>query len=315
MASDGFKDYYKILGVERDAGEADIKRAYRALARTLHPDVNPSDSTAEVKFKEINEAYEVLSDPEKRAKYEQYGKYWNQVGGIGQDSNFTSGFNRDFGNYGNFDDFINELLGRFGGVSTNTYSSSNGFAGANTSKKPINLDAEVNLSISFLEAFHGTQRTLSVNNERFQIQIPKGVKTGLRLRVKGKGNIQPGIGRRGDLFLKVDIQPHFIWKLDGDNLRGELPVTFDEIALGTTVKIQIPDGETEINIPSGILPGQNLRLKGKGWPSKGSRGDLILTLKVKFPPNWSSNELELIHKLQKFRSFDPRKEWNESSQS
>tara|TARA_Y100001968_G_C19320808_1_gene699149 strand:+ start:97 stop:1041 length:945 start_codon:yes stop_codon:yes gene_type:complete len=312
MASRGFRDYFHVLGLDRNANETDIKQAFRTLARKYHPDVNPENKEAEAKFKEVSEAYEVLSDPEKRRRYEQFGQYWNQGAGMGSGA---SQFDIDFGNYGNFDDFINDLLGRFGGVrgSTDTgFSGESGFS-KNVSRQPINLDAEIKLKISFLEAFRGTERTLAVNNERVQVKIPEGIKSGSRLRVKGKGNIQPGKGRRGDLYLIVEIAENLIWRLEGEQLRADLPVTFDEIALGAKIKITIPDGEAEVNIPQGTIPGQNLRLKGKGWPSKMGRGDLILTIKMQLPLRWSSEELEIIEQLRRFRSFDPRKDWFQSA--
>lgn len=311
MASGGFRDYFHVLGLERNANETDIKKAFRQLARKYHPDVNPGDKDAEAKFKEVSEAYEVLSDPDKRRRYEQFGQYWNQ-GGMGSGA---SKFDIDFGNYGNFDDFINDLLGRFGGVSGTTTSGFSGGSGfsKNVSRQSINLDAEIKLKISFLEAFRGTERTLAVNNERVQVKIPEGIKSGSRLRVKGKGNIQPGKGRRGDLYLIIEIAENLIWRLEGEQLRADLPVTFDEIALGAKIKITIPDGEAEVNIPPGTIPGQNLRLKGKGWPSKMGRGDLILTIKMQLPSQWSSDELEIIEQLRRFRSFDPRKDWIQSA--
>ncbi len=312
MADVGYRDYFKTLGVGRNASESDIKRAFRKLARQYHPDVNPGNDLAEAKFKEITEAYEVLSDSDKRKRYEQFGQYWNQTGGMG--GSYSSGAEVNFGNYGNFDEFINDLLGRFGGNSRGTA----GFSGGskfsqNPSQTRINLDAEITLSITFAEAFKGTERTLSVNDERVQIKIPKGIKPLSRLRVKGKGNLQPGTGRRGDLYLKIDVQSHQIWRLDGDQLRADLPVSFDEIALGATISVFTPDGSAQLNIPAGTMPGQNLRLKGKGWPRTNGRGDLIFNLKMQFPSKWSKQELELLENLVRLRSFDPRKDWFNSA--
>ena len=313
MSSEGFRDYYKILGIKRNSEQKDIKTAFRNLARKYHPDINPGDKKSESKFKEINEAYEVLSDPDKRAKYEQFGQYWNQATRMGNGTN-TKGLNVDFDNYGNFDDFINDLLGRFGGVTSgNGFYSGSAFETNSFSRSPAKLDASIKLKVSFYEAFHGTERTLSINKERVQVKIPRGIKSGSRLRIKGKGNFQPGKGRRGDLFLNLDIEPHDFWKLEGDQLRGFLPISFDEMALGAKVKILIPDGEAEVNIPPGIMPGQNLRLKGKGWPSPQGRGDLLLTLQIFLPSKWSEEELDIINKLRNIRSFDPRKDWINSS--
>ena len=313
MAGSGYRDYFKVLGVERNADSDDIKRAFRKLARQYHPDVNPGDSTAEAKFKEVSEAYEVLSDPDKRSKYEQFGRYWNQASGMGGGGPAGAGFEVDFGRYGNFDDFINDLLGRFGGPQAAAGFGA-GFPGGagfprGSARAPVNLDAEATLKVSFAEAFRGTERTLSVNEERVQVRIPQGIKPGSRLRLKGKGNLQPGTGRRGDLFLNIDVQTHPLWRLDGDQLRADLPVALDELALGGTATVMTPDGEAQVTIPAGTSPGRSLRLKGKGWPSPGGRGDLLLTLSLKLPSEWSADELELVKRLQHSRSTDPRQAW------
>jgi len=313
-AANGYRDYFKILGLERNATEADIKKAFRTLARKYHPDVNPGNDKAESRFKEISEAYEVLSDSEKRQKYEQYGQYWNHLGGMGSRSSAGSGFDVNIGNYGDFDDFINDLLGRFAG-SRGGQNYSGGLENfTDVSQSAQTLDAEIKITISFSEAFHGSERTLAVNSERVKVKIPRGIRSGSRLRVKGKGNIQTGTGRRGDLYLNVEVQSHLIWRLEGDQLRGELPVTFDEIALGARIKVITPDGDAFVNVPAGTLPGQNLRLKGKGWPLKKGRGDLIFNLKIHLPSQWSTEEIDLIEKLRTFRNVDPRKDWITSAQ-
>ncbi len=313
MAGSGYRDYFKVLGVERNATSDSIKRAFRKLAREYHPDVNPGDVNAEEKFKEVSEAYEVLSDPDKRRRYEQFGQYWNQSASFGGGAPSGNGFDVDFGRYGNFDDFINDLLGRFGSTRGST-----GFAGGfprgggfprSQSRTSLNLDAEVTLKVSFSEAFRGTDRTLSVNDERVQVQIPKGVRTGSRLRLKEKGNIQPGTGRRGDLYLNLDVQPHSIWKFEGDQLCAEFPVALDELALGGTVKAMTPDGEADVIIPPGTSPGRSLRLKGKGWPTRKGRGDLILILRMTLPSSWSDDEQKLLEKLSLLRSTEPRGTW------
>ena len=305
MAASGYRDYFKVLGVDRNAGDADIKRAFRKLARKYHPDVNPEDPQAEAKFKEVSEAYEVLSDPEKRKRYEQFGQYWNQSSGFDGQSPFGKGFDVDFGGYGNFDDFINELLGRFSG----DRSPGSPNMRPRSSQSSIQLDAEVKLKVSFSEAYRGTNKILSINNERVQVKIPKGVKPGSKLRVKGKGNIQPGTGRRGDLYLVIEVKPHPVWKIDGLTIRADLPISICELALGGNISVMTPSGHVNINIPSGTSPGQNLRLKGQGWPSDNAHGDLIFTLKIDLPNNWSSQELELLHQLNKVSSNQSRKDW------
>ncbi|MEC8213577.1 MAG: J domain-containing protein [Cyanobacteriota bacterium] len=312
MAGSGYKDYFQVLGVERSADAGAIKRAFRKLARQYHPDVNPGDKAAEAKFKEVSEAYEVLSDPEKRRKYEQFGQYWNQAGGMGGGG--VPGMDVDFGRYGNFDDFINDLLGRFGGPGGGSGFQGGGFPrGAQASRAPVNLDAEATVSVSFSEAFRGTERTLSVNDERVQVRIPAGVRNGSKLRLKEKGNLQPGTGRRGDLYLNLNVQAHPVWRLDGDQLRADLPVSVDELALGGTVSVMTPDGEAQVNVPAGTAPGRSLRLKGKGWPSRTGRGDLLLTLTLAFPKSWSAAEQQLLEQLRQSRSEDPRQAWMRSA--
>ena len=169
------------------------------------------------------------------------------------------------------------------------------------------------MKVSFTEAFRGAERTLSVNDERVQVRIPAGVRTGSRLRLKGKGNLQPGTGRRGDLYLNLEVLNHPVWRLEGDQLRGELPVSIDELALGGTVKVMTPDGEAEVLIPAGTAPGRSLRLKGKGWPLKSGRGDLLLNLSVQWPSNWSDEQRKLLEQLRNSRTEDPRQDWFQSA--
>ena len=308
MSSSGYRDYFKVLGVDRNANADSIKSAFRQLARKYHPDVNPGNSSAEAKFKEINEAYEVLSDPDKRRRYEQFGRYWKQGGG--QTSN---GFDVDFGSYGNFDEFINDLLGRLGGPrGASGFPRGQGPQSRNSSKN-LNLDAEVKLDISFAEAFHGTTRTLSVNEERVQVKIPAGIKSLSRLRLKGKGNFQPGTGSRGDLYLILQVSSHKIWRLKGNQLHADLPLALDEMVLGATVAAMTPDGKANVNIPSGTIPGTQLRLKEKGWPGENSRGDLIFTITTALPNEWTSEELQHFQELKRIRCKNPRESWLKSA--
>jgi curved DNA-binding protein len=321
MGANGYRDYFQVLGVDRSADADTVKRAFRKLARLYHPDVNPNNKDAEAKFKEISEAYEVLSDPQKRRRYEQFGQYWNQGGGGGG----PAGVDVDFGRYGNFDDFINDLLGRFGGpggvggfgsAAPGGFGFASGFPGGFAGGvgqggrgAAVNLDAEASISLSFAEAFRGCERTLAVNDERVQVRIPAGVKNGSRLRLKDKGNLQPGTGRRGDLYLNLQLQDHPVWTLDGDQLRAELPLSIDELALGGDVQVATPDGVASVQVPPGMTPGRSLRLKGKGWPIKGGRGDLLLTPVLKLPEQFSSQERQLLEQLRSLRGQDPRADW------
>ena len=311
MSANGYRDYFKVLELDRGADADAIKRSFRKLARQYHPDVNPGDKAAEARFKEISEAYEVLSDPEKRRRYEQFGQYWNQVGGGGG----GMGADVDFGRYGNFDEFVNDLLGRFGGGGGGGGGGFGGFgsgfpSGFGGRGIPVDLDAEATINLSLSEAFRGCERTLSVNEEKVQVRIPAGVRSGSRLRLKGKGNLQPGTGRRGDLYLNLQLQPHPIWRLDGDQLRADLPLSIDELALGGDVTVATPDGEATVQVPPGMSVGRSLRLKGKGWPLKeGLRGDLLLSPVLKLPENLSDQERRLLEQLRQARSADPRQGW------
>ena len=152
-----------------------------------------------------------------------------------------------------------------------------------------------------------------MNNGRVQVRSAAGVKSGSRLRLKGKGNLQPGTGRRGDLYLNLNVKEHSVWRLDGEQLQADLPVSLDELALGATVTVMTPDGEAQVSIPAGTAPGRSLRLKGKGWPLKGRRGDLLLTLALKMPSSWTPDEQALLNKLREQRAENPRHDWLRSA--
>ncbi len=312
MRMEGFKDYFKILGVSKNATQKEIKFAFRKLAREFHPDLNPSENKSEANFKEINEAYEVLSDPDKKKIYEQYANYWAKLKGLNSRDFSKEGFASGFESYKNFDEFLKDLLGRFKGVGQDIFSrfsSEQYFQPWNDSNKNLNLDAVFNLKITFSEAFHGVKKSLLVNNERIDIKIPKGVKSGLRMRLQTKGNIQPGRGKRGDLFLLINVESHPIWKVEGRNIFAVLPVAIDELALGANVPVITPEGTTYLLIPPGTSPGEELKLKGKGWPDSEGSGDLFFNLKLQVPSQWSSKELELFEELRDLRMDEPRSNW------
>jgi len=315
MAATDFRDYYALLGVSKTASADEIKKAFRKLARQYHPDMNPGDRNAEARFKEVNEAYEVLSDPEKRQKYDQFGQYWKQAGnwpaGGGAGTNFD-GF--DFSQYGNFDEFINELLGRFGGqpggsqrpYGYRTPPSSGGF-GFDASPPAMGLDIESTITLTLSDAFRGTQKRLSLGSEMIDVRIPPGAKPGSRIRVKGKGQPSPYGQQRGDLYLVVEIQPHPFFQFDGDNLVCEVPIAPDEAVLGRAIEVPTPDGIVTMNIPPGIRSGQTLRLRGKGWSSpKGERGDQLVRVVIVPPKELSAIEREYYEKIRANRSYDPR---------
>lgn len=321
MAGKDFKDYYTILGVSKAASADEIKRAFRQLARKYHPDVNPEDKTAEAKFKEVNEAYEVLSDSEKRRKYDQFGQYWNQAGagraysGAGAGMGFED---FEFGRYGSFEAFINELLGRGGsGFAGNPYANAGrspfGFqtnppGGGGVGGTGPQLDLEASLTLTLSEAFHGVEKRLNIGTETISVRIPAGAKQGSRIRVRGKGRPSPfGVSERGDLYLNVELAAHPFFKFDGDNLICELPISPDEAALGAQVEVPTLDGAVNMNIPAGVRSGQSLRLRGKGWKdTKGNRGDQMVKVMIMVPKDLSDVERELYEKLRMNRSSDLR---------
>ncbi|MBD2447903.1 DnaJ domain-containing protein [Nostoc sp. FACHB-152] len=329
MATTDFKDYYSLLGVSKTASPEEIKQAFRKLARKFHPDVNPGNKQAEARFKEVNEAYEVLSDPDKRKKYDQFGQYWKQVGqgfpGGGAAGVDMGGF--DFSQYGSFDEFINELLGRFGGTAgprptgsqnysyrTSTGRPGGGFGGFNDfgfqdmgAGAGAAQDTEATISLTFSEAFAGVQKRFSLGNETIDVRIPAGAKPGSRLRVRGKGQINPMTQQRGDLYLKVELQPHPFFQIEGDNLVCEVPITPDEATLGASIDVPTPDGNVNVKLPAGVRSGQSLRLRGKGWPlPKGGRGDQMVKVAIAPPKELSQQEREYYEKIRAIRTYNPR---------
>ncbi len=316
MAESDFKDYYQILGVSKNASQEEIKKAYRKLARKYHPDLNPGDKEAENRFKEINEAREVLCDPQKRAKYDQYRQYWQQVnqrqrrsqtgttpkGGVDVDG-------YDFSQYGSFDDFIEELLGGNDGRGgenrkrTYTYRTSSSSEGFGEPGK----DLEAAIALTFSEAFNGVQKQFKLGDEIIKVRIPRGVKPGTRLRVRGKGQTSPISSKRGDLYLNIELKSHPFFSFEDDNIVCQIPITAPEAALGAQIQVPTPSGKVTMKIPPGVNSGQSLRLRGKGWRNpKGDRSDQIVKLKIVMPKKLTDIEKQYYEKLQKKSNFYPR---------
>ena len=261
----------------------------------------------------------MLSDPAKRSKYDQYGQYWQQAAAGTPPG---AGMGADFSQYAGFEDFINELLGRFGGMSggmgtgSKTYNyrtgSPGGFGGFESafnsgfSNMPVS-DTEAGITLTFSDAFYGSQQNLQLNGEMIKVRIPPGAKPGSRIRLKGKGQTNPYSQQRGDLYLIVSLQPHPVFKLEGNNVVCEVPLSPEEAVLGTEIKVPTPDGNVTMKVPPGVNSGQSLRLKNKGWKSAtGDRGDQIVKLKIVTPKSLTNKEKEYYEKLRQASNFNPR---------
>ncbi len=310
-----FKDYYTILGVSKTATPEEIKRAYRKLARKYHPDLNPGDKDAETKFKDLNEANEVLSDPEKRPKYDRFGEHWNQPAySEAPPSRGTNPGNVDFDQYADFDSFIKDLLGRSQNGSqrrTNPTSGFDDFGGGFRSQAPA-PDSEAAIALTFSEAFHGVQKRLQFDDETINVRIPAGAKPGSRIRLKGKGRASPFSQQRGDLYLTIELVPHSCFRFEGDDLVCDVPIRPDEAVLGAEITVPTPDGSVTMKVPKGVRSGQSLRLRGKGWTlQKGGRGDLLAKLLIVTPKDLSAIDQECYEKIQANTNFNPRAQLEE----
>jgi curved DNA-binding protein len=317
-----FKDYYKILGINKQASADEIKQAYRKLARKFHPDVNPNNPSAEEKFKDVNEAYEVLSDSGKRRQYDQFGQYYQQ-GGFRQPAGAGSGpfspFGEDFGfgGFGNtvdfsqfddFQDFIDQLLGRVrGGAQPGDYQRASRSSGFAADGIPSTFDAEASIQLTIPEAYEGGKRKLRVEGGKvLEISIPAGITSGKKIRLRGQGHPQPN-GGAGDLYLKVELKEHPFYRLEGSDLYCDVPISPSEAVLGAQVEVPTLDGSVKLRIPAGIQTGQKLRLSNRGFPKGGGgRGDQFVVIQVNVPDKVSAEERELYEKLQKVQSYNPR---------
>lgn len=308
-----FKDYYKTLGVARDASAADIKKAFRKLARKHHPDIAKDQKTAEEKFKEINEANEVLSDPEKRKKYDELGADWQygppprrrgEAAAAGQEFNF--------GGTG-FSDFFEQY---FSGGSRFGFPESAGRTA--TPRERRGNDIEGDILVTLEEIMHGDVRPISlqISNPRtgqveersFQVRIPAGVTEGKRIRVPGQGQPGSGGGATGDLYLHVRHAAHPDFHTEGSDLYYDLSLAPWDAVLGTEVTVPTLDGSIKLRVPANSENGQLLRVRGRGFPKgkTGVRGDFYATLTVHLPKESTSKELELWQQLRKISPFNPR---------
>jgi len=311
-----FKDYYKIMGVERDATQDQIKRAYRKLARKYHPDVS-KEPDAEARFKEVGEAYEVLKDPEKRAAYDQLGANWKAGTEFNPPPDWDAGFEFGGGGFtggaaaGDYSDFFESLFGRgFGGVHEGGRRRRTFHARGEDHHAKVLIDLE--------DAFHGATRSITlrhpeldssghvVTRERtLNVKIPKGVKEGQRIRLAGQGAPGIGEGPAGDLYLEIGFNPHPLYRVEGRDLYLDLPVAPWEAALGATVKTPTPNGPVDLKIPPGTRSGQKLRLKGRGIPGK-PPGDIYVIPQIVLPPAKTEAAKALYEKMKQELAFNPR---------
>lgn len=302
-----FKDYYDTLGVARDATQAEIKQAYRRLARKYHPDVS-SESDAEEKFKAVGEAYEVLKDPEKRSAYDQLGDQWQAGQDFQAPPGWDAGFEFSGDDAGVFSDFFESLFGR---AHRAQYS-----GGAGPFRRGRDHHAKVMIDIE--DAFSGVTRQISLhapyvdrdghvrNRDRtLNVKIPKGVQQGQQIRLSGQGEPGDGQAQAGDLYLEVEFKPHRLYRVQGPDIYLDLPVAPWELALGARVEVPTPGGKVAVNIPPGSQSGSKLRLGGRGIPGV-ARGDQYVVLKAVIPPADSEKRRQVYRDMEKELAFNPR---------
>jgi curved DNA-binding protein len=307
MESMEFKDYYQILGVSPDADEKTIRQAFRKLARQYHPDVNPGDNTAEEQFKAINEANQVLSDPEQRKKYDalrvQYQR-WQESGGGPRDFNWqawsTSPGEGVYEHYGTIDD-LHDIFGDESPFSDFFTTIFGGARRAERSPRPRRgRDLDLEISVTLEEAVRGTTRALQIGDRRLEAKIPPGVYTGARVRLAGQGEPGRQGGPAGDLYLNIRVAPHATFERDGDDLFTELSVDIYTAALGGEVRAPTLDGAVMLKIPPQTQSGRTLRLRGKGMPRLNdphTRGDLYARIRLILPEPLSEREIQAFREL------------------
>jgi curved DNA-binding protein len=308
-----FIDYYKILGVSKTATQDEIRSAYRKLARKHHPDLNPNDKEANKKFQQINEANEVLSDPEKRKKYDQYGKDWQHAeafekaqqgsgrqqrsssggGGFQGFEGYSGSFGSDDG--GEFSDFFESLFGGSGG-------GPGGRSGRRASYRGQDYQAELQISLADAATTH--QRVLTVNGKNIRITIPAGVENGQVIKLKGHGAPGSNGGPAGDLYITFSIPDDPRWKRDGNDLHAKMPLDLYTAILGGEITVDTLSGKVKLKIKPETPNGTTTRLKGKGFPvykKEGEFGDLYVSFEIQLPANLSEKEKELFRELEKLR--------------
>jgi curved DNA-binding protein len=310
-----YKDYYKILGVDKNASEKDIKKAFRRLARKYHPDVNPDEARAEERFKEINEAHEVLADPDKRRKYDMLGARWQQWQQMGQDPrdfDFSQWFAGGgpgrsraespdldglFGGMGDFSDFFRSIFGGTGAQPTMRWRQAQ-------TRARRGQDYEQAVELTLDEVYRGASRVLEMGGSRLEVKIPPGVKTGSKVRVAGRGGRGIGGGEAGNLYLRIRVLPHPVFERKGDDLYCEVPVALYTAVLGGEVSVPTLRDAVRLKIPPETQAGRSFRLRKMGMPllrNPESFGDLFAKVEVILPQQLGERERELFRELAALR--------------
>lgn len=318
-----FKDYYQILGVERDVSEEDLKKKFRKLAQKYHPDVAKDKPHAEERFKEINEAYEVLRDPEKRKKYDQLGERWNQPDFESAYQNYGAGTQHAGGDYYSFEgtgfsDFFEQFFGGSRSSFQQAYRGGGRRAGFEQNFPQRGVDVEADIMVTLEEAFHGVTKTIKLKRpnhhgsdsvQTYQVRIPKTITEGQRIRLANQG--QPGIGGApsGDLFLRVRFARHANYIVKGADVHYELELAPWEAVLGVEIQIPTMQGKAKLKIPAGTNSETVLKLGKQGlWKSDVERGDLLVNLIIVTPKVLTPMEKELWEQLAQISTFTPRAE-------
>lgn len=303
------RDYYEVLGVGKNASDDEIKKAYRKLAIKYHPDKNPGDKEAEAKFKEINEAHDVLSDKQKRARYDQFGHAG--VGGAGGASGNPFAGGNPFGQGGTFNyggqTFSFDFGGAGGSVFDDILGSMFGFGGARRPRR--GADYQTSVTLSFEEAIFGTTEKVTVEGKDFKVKIPAGIDDGMSVRLKGKGGPAPeGGSEPGDLYVRVRVKPHKHLTREGAIILSEEHISMVDAALGCEIDVETVDGTVTMKVPAGTQSGTPFKLSGHGVPFRadGDRGPHIVTVIVETPKNLSKKQKEL---LEEFRDAKKRGFW------
>lgn len=310
-----YKDYYEIMGVDRKATQDEIKRAYRKLARKYHPDVS-KETDAEMHFKEVGEAYEVLKDPEKRAAYDQLGSNWQTGQDFKPPPGWDEGFEYSGGGFSeadaaHFSDFFENLFGQRSAQEFRT-------GGGQQSARMRGQDHHARVMINLEDACNGAERAITLRvpevdasghvvtrDRTLNVKIPKGITRGQRIRLRGQGTAGVGQGEAGDLYLEVDFEPHPFYRVEGRDIYINLPITPWEAALGSNVSVPTLGGKVDMKIPAGAQTGKKMRLKGRGLPGKPA-GDQYVILQIETPAASSEAHKALYQRMQEEMNFNPR---------